>query len=262
MTRFLTVIRAYLERDLAGRLAYRLSFLIYLFSAAIYFVAIFYVGKLVPPEVLAGADYFTVTAIGVGLYSFAATLVATPRTYLMGEIGSGSMETLLTLGPGPFTYVNATCANQGVRALGRTALVLALVAYFGVNVRAAALPLLAPVVIVTAAAALGLGYLQAAIDLQVRTAGRLVAMIGGAGTILSGVYFPSRLLPGPLQWLAQLLPATHAIEASRIALLEGRVPARPLLTLAGLAALYLGAGLLLLRAAFRRMLKDGSFLSY
>jgi ABC-type polysaccharide/polyol phosphate export permease len=247
---------------MAGRLAYRLSFVIGLFSAAVYFTAVFYVGRLIPPELLDGRDYFTVTVIGIGIYSFTAALAGAPRNYLVGEIGQGVMETLLTLGPGLMTLTNAAAFVHGVKALGRTALVLGLAAWLGLNIDARAFPMLILVLIPTMAAALGLGYLQAAVDLRLRAAGRLVAMAGGAGTILSGVYFPKELLPGVLQWVADLLPATHAIAAARAMLLGEAFPLRAMGMLSILAALYLAGGLLLLRVAVRAMKRDGSFLTY
>lgn len=262
MRSFLRVLRAYAERETAGRLAYRFSFVLGLFSAVIYFTAVFYVGRLIPPELLAGRDYFTVTVIGIGIYSFTAALISAPRSYLMGEISVGVMETLLTLGPSLLTFTNAATFVTGLRALGKAALILGLAAWLGLDLDLTAFPRLIVVLVPAAGAALGLGYIQAAVDLRVRTAGRLVAMVGGAGTILSGVYFPKELLPVAFQGLAQFLPATHAIAASRAILLGEAFPSHALGMLVLLGAVYLSAGLALFRAATRAMLRDGSFLTY
>ena len=59
-------------------------------------------------------------------------------------------------------------------------------------------------------------------------------------TFLSGVYFPISQMPAPLQWLAQVLPLTHAVTLVR-PLIIGELPARPLLPLAVLCA-YAVAG--------------------
>ena len=262
MSVFWRVLRAYAERDMAGRLAYRLSFVIGLFSAVVYFTAIFFVGRLIPPEFLQGRDYFTITVIGVGIYSFTAALAGAPRNHLMGEINHGVMETLLTLGPGLLTLTNAASLVHGLRALWKSALVLALVAWLGLDLDLAAFPTLVVVLLPAALAALGLGYIQAAVDLRVRTAGSFVAMVGGAGTILSGVYFPRDLLPGIFQVFAELLPATHAIAASRALLLGEAFPLREIAMLFLLGAVYLGIGLALFRLSVRAMLRDGSFLTY
>ncbi|CAN7528726.1 ABC transporter permease [Rhizobacter sp. LjRoot28] len=54
-------------------------------------------------------------------------------------------------------------------------------------------------------------------------------------TFLSGVYFPLSQMPVPLQWLAQVLPLTHAVALVR-PLVIGELPARPLVPVAVLCA--------------------------
>jgi ABC-2 type transport system permease protein len=258
---FVTVARAMAEREFSGRMGHRLSGIAAVVSAMVTFVGVYYVGRLVPPELIAGGDYFTATVIGIGLYAFTATLTMAPRNFLATEIGFGSMETLLTLGHPVSTYVNAACVFQGGRALSKTIVTIAIAAWFGVDVKPAALLYIVPVFLLAGLAAAGLGYVQAAMDLRFRTASRVATLAAGAGTILSGVYFPVKLLPGPLKMVAELLPAKHAIAATRAALIEGTLPVNACLALAGLAAVYIVVGAIAFRIATRRMLEDGSFLA-
>jgi len=59
-------------------------------------------------------------------------------------------------------------------------------------------------------------------------------------TFLSGVYFPIEQMPAPLQWLAQVLPLTHAVALVR-PLIIGEWPVQPWWPLAVLLA-YAAAG--------------------
>jgi len=93
------ILRALARRDMVGRLTYRLGFVAEFVAAALFFVAVFNVGKLVPRQMLAGQDYFTITLVGVGLYSFASGIMAAPRSFLSSELSNGTLEMLLTLGP-------------------------------------------------------------------------------------------------------------------------------------------------------------------
>jgi ABC-2 type transport system permease protein len=261
MKGFLTVAWALAEREFAGRPGYRFSGITAAVSALVTFVGVYYVGRLVPPGLIAGADYFTATVIGMGIYGFTTTLTMTPRNFLTTEISFGSMETLLTLGHPVTTYVNAACVFQGARALMKTIAAIAIAAWFGVDVHASALGFIVPVFLLAGLAGCGFGYIQAALNLRFRTASRVATLASGAGTILSGVYFPIHLLPGPLKSFAQLLPATHAIKAARAALLEGALPLGECLALSALAAVYLAGGIFVFRFSTRKMLEEGSFLA-
>ncbi len=262
MNAVVAVSRALAERDMAGRLSHRLAFMADLVAATIYFAAVYYVGRLVPPEMIGGGDYFTVTVIGVGLYGFVSALMGAPRTFLTGEISMGTLETLMTLGPSVPAYVAGAAINRAGRALLRCCLILSVAAWLGVHVRLERVAGLLPVFLLAGTAAFGAGLLQAAIDVKMRSAGRIVALAGGAGSILSGVYFPVALLPEPLQALAHLLPATHAVSAARSILLGTGWAAPDLVALFLLALAFLAAGTVALNRAVRVMKTDGSFSYY
>ena len=70
--------------------------------------------------------------------------------------------------------------------------------------------------------------------------------------LLCGVFYPLQNMPAWLQWVANALPLTHAIDLGR-PLLLGRMPENPLLNIAVLAA-YGVAGYLIALRLFRRRL--------
>lgn len=262
MRRFFEICYALVERETAGRMAYRLSFLAELITAVIYFAGIFYVGKLVPKELLEGNDYFTVTVIGVGLYGFVSAIVSAPRNFIISEISMGTFETMMTLGPSVFMFVIASSLIKAVRALGRTFFILAAAMWFGVNIHYDRLFLLIPLFIIAGSAALGAGFIQAAFDLRIRTTGRIMALAGGAGAILTGVYFPVSLLPNFFQAISNLLPATHAISITRSIMLHGTLPWHSAIFLLILAILLFTIGYFMLRRTIKLMKHDGSFSYY
>lgn len=250
------------ERDWAGRVTYRFAWLVEFGGAAIFLAALYYVGRLVPPQMIAGRDYFTVTAIGVGLYAFTGTVAAAPRSFIMSEIGFGTIETLLTLGPSVMRLMAASTLLAVVKALSRILLVLVVAAVLGCDLHLSRLPLLLPILILGAAAGAGMGSLQAAVDLRVRRVGRVVALAGGASALLSGVYFPVGLLPSSLQVIAEFLPATHAVSAARAVLFGAALPLKSMVILSVMAVFYLSAGAFAFRIADRGMREDGSFLTH
>ncbi len=78
--------------------------------------------------------------------------------------------------------------------------------------------------------------------------------------LVSGVYYPVEVLPGWLEALSYLSPATYAIEGMRSALLEGAALAelwRPIVILIGMGVLMLPMGVLVFSGAERWAKRTG-----
>lgn len=73
-------------------------------------------------------------------------------------------------------------------------------------------------------------------------------------TFMSGVYFPISQMPTPLQWIAQVLPLTHAVALVR-PLIIGEWPAQPWLPIAVLLAYAAGGYYVALVLTRRRFFK-------
>jgi ABC-2 type transport system permease protein len=112
---------------------------------------------------------------------------------------------------------------------------------------------------------LGLGLLSAAATMLTRRSNPLALVLGAASVFLAGVAYPVTVLPGWLQRVAALLPLTHALEATRLALLTGASAAELAPSLQGLAicgAVTAPVGLALFVYALRRARRDGSLSHY
>jgi ABC-2 type transport system permease protein len=77
---------------------------------------------------------------------------------------------------------------------------------------------------------------------------------------LSGVYYPVETLPGWLQPVAWLLPASHVFEGMRAVLIQHEVRMDLLLNAMILNVLYLGAGILIFLALFNVARRRGQLL--
>jgi len=159
-------------------------------------------------------------------------------------------------------FLAAHTLYQAGRLLIRTLLVLAVARLLGRDLALAGAWRLAPVLALAGCASFGIGLLQAGLELKARRARHLVNLVGAAGAILTGVYFPLALLPSWLRPVALLLPAAPAIEASRSALMGHGLPGRALLTLAVQSAVYLAAGWILFRVGTRSQRREGTFAAY
>ena len=81
--------------------------------------------------------------------------------------------------------------------------------------------------------------------------------------VLSGVYYPVSVLPGPVGMLSSALPSTHSIEAMRLALqsLPGQAVMETLYG-AALSLVFFLAGVLLFRKGLRKGKENGVITKY
>jgi len=110
-----------------------------------------------------------------------------------------------------------------------------------------------------------LGIVAASFTLVFKQGDPFTAAIVVAAGMLSGTLYPVSVLPGWLQVVARLLPQTHAIEAMRMAVLQGhslRDLAPQLGALAIYAVLLLPLALWAFNRAMHRAKIEGSLAHY
>lgn len=259
----LAIAGALAERDLAGRLSYRLTFVFEAAGAVFLLAALFYAGKLVPRSALGGQDYFTITLIGMGVQAFLLQIATAPRAFLANELGTGALETILTAGPRLETMLNAAVLNGGLRSAERFALVFLVAVVLGDGMRFGVETTgLLVVAGLAAICGVGFGYLQAGLELATRRSSRILGILRGGGFVFTGVYFPVVLLPEPLQTVSGFLPTTHLVSAARSILMAGALPIRECAILAAMGFALVLLGRRVLRRGIEAMLRDGSYLRY
>jgi ABC-2 type transport system permease protein len=141
----------------------------------------------------------------------------------------------------------------------RTALLFAVVAvFFGLTFPdanfAAALVLLA----VASVSFVGIGMMTAVLPLISPEKGAQLGFIAqGLLLVVSGVYYPVEVMPGWMETLAAISPATYALEGIRASILDGAGLGDELLPLAVLGAVSIPVGLLVFRAGERYAKRHG-----
>ncbi len=78
---------------------------------------------------------------------------------------------------------------------------------------------------------------------------------------VSGIYYPVSVLPGWLQPVAWVLPASHVFEGMRAIMFEHRLHVDDLLAAVGLNGLYLALGVVVFLRAFRHARRQGTLLN-
>ncbi|MCI0521991.1 MAG: ABC transporter ATP-binding protein/permease [Chloroflexi bacterium] len=262
---------AFLRRDFLTEVSYPLSFLLQVlgifFSVAVFYFISRLIGPAAAPYIRQyGGDYFTFVIIGVAFASYFGVGLTSFSNSLRQAQTTGVLEAMLT-SPTRLAWIILSSSQWDfllttLRVLIYLAAATAL-APAGLgrgNLPAAFLALLLTVVSFSS-----LGVLAASFIMVLKRGDPIAWLFNAASALLGGVYYPLEVLPGGLQALGRLLPITYALDAMRLALLQGAPFSRlaqDLLILAGYSALLLPLSLLAFRYAVRRARAEGSLSHY
>jgi len=267
----MAVAVAFLKRDLSQDLSYRLSFLLQLasifFSVAIfYFLAKLFGGAVAPQLEAYGGDYFSFVLIGLAFTGFLGLSLSNfARSIREGQV-MGTLEIML-LSP---TRLSTILLSSSLWAyLLTTVRVLAYLLLgalvFGASLGKANVGAGLLVMFLGIASFSGIGILSAALVLLVKKGDPVSWLIGGASSLLAGVYYPVSVLPDWLEPLSRVLPLTYCLDAMRLAILQGYSIYElrfDILALLVFTVLLTPLAFLVFRKALKRAKMEGSLIQY
>lgn len=264
----MNALRAYLERDFRVAWSYRSSFFMQYLAMPFSLVGTRFLADLVGPrEALAqyGGDYFAFALVGAALQVAMYPCVTVFRGAVREAQVMGTFEAILMTR----TRAELAVLYSGVYQLLQASLQpvviiplvgLALGAQFAWSQAPAALGVLALVLVGFS----GIGLCSAAFTIAFKQSEPFTVGMLSVSTLLSGILFPIDLLPEVLQWVALLLPLTHAAEALRGAFLLGADVTNMGWHLAavGAFALLLPIGLIAVAASIEVARRRGALAQY
>jgi ABC-2 type transport system permease protein len=121
------------------------------------------------------------------------------------------------------THLMGVCVFAVVYGLARTIVIVAIVQLlFRLDLSHADLFAAALVLVASTLPLVGLGILTSVLPLLSPEKGdQMTVAVQGSLLLVSGVYYPLSVLPGPLQWLGHLSPLTYTLEGMRRSLMTG-----------------------------------------
>ena len=107
--------------------------------------------------------------------------------------------------------------------LVRAALIfIAVVAFIGIHLPRANYPAAVALLAIASISFIGVGMMTAVLPLISPEKGTQLGFVAqGLMLVVSGVYYPVSVLPGWMQWVAKISPATYALRGNRRQILEG-----------------------------------------
>lgn len=267
MVWFVRIFRAFVRREAIIVSGYRLAFGVRALGFGLSILALVFLGHLInagsnPHLARYGGNYLAFAVLGLLVLDFQQVGVTRLSQRIRTAQLLGVLEAELATPAPPWMVLGVAPVYEfgaaTLRAAGYLVVAWLLfdVRYANANVASvlAVLPLMV-------AAFAGLGLLSAAVTMAVRRTNPVAAVLGSLSLLLSGVAYPTTVLPPWLRTLGEVLPLTHALGAVRGALLLGASPGelgRPLTALALFAAVLGPAGLATYVWVLRRARVDGS----
>jgi len=209
-----SAVGAFLHMEWVGAFSYPLSFVFNQLTPVVPIVVYYFIAGLVTVTRV-GGDYFTFVVIGVASARMLSAGVVGLGEPIDSAIGEGRLEGLL-LQPIdwrilPFALVQWPLAFRVVNV----ALVIGLSLVLGAHFVLAGVPGAVGLCALGIGATLAFGIAAASVKVLAKRTDPIAALYVLAVAVLSGVYYPLRVLPRQLRALSWLLPDTYVISGSR-----------------------------------------------
>lgn len=250
--------------------SYRLNLFFSLVGLGVSLVPLYFVAQALQPVAAQsisdeGGRYFAFLTIGLAVFFFISSAVMSLPNAIGGGISSGTLEALLaTPAPVPSLLLGLVSFDLTWAAI-RAVCLLGASMLLGLRIAPGGIPLALLALLLTVLAYFGIGLGLAAMILIFRTIGPLGSGILAASGLLGGAYYSTTVIPSWIQHLAVLVPLTYGLRVIRRAILAGApaeaiLPDLTRLSLAATVLLLLGG--LCFRAALRHARGQGSLGQY
>ena len=261
---------AFLWRDFRIAWSYRASFLFQAGSLVFSLVSLRFVADLfgqASPHGLAeyGGDYFSFVSLGMGLSLLAYPVTKSFAQGVRAAQVTGTFEAMLTTRTSPVAVVFYSGLYPILVACVELAAMWGIAAFaLGAEFHIADLPLVLLVLALTLAILVGIGLCSAAFAIAFKQNEPLTNAFLAGSILLSGIMYPTSVLPGWLERIAFLLPLTHAVELTRALFIEGASTSSVGVHFAALAgfAVLLPVGFLVLQHSITWARRSGSLSQY
>jgi ABC-2 type transport system permease protein len=212
---------AFLRRDLATDLSYKVSFALEGVDILIGIAAFFFFSRLLGNSAPQGYDPFAFILIGIAANGAMSTSLACFAEGIQSDQSQGTLKTILVTPTSPQAVIVLSSLYPLARSSFDSFIYVLGGLLFGLSFTDANLVGGALVFLLSLFAFASLGVASAAVTLVLKRGDPVLWLSGGLSWLLGGVFFPVDMLPEMLQQVSRLLPITHALEALRATLLAG-----------------------------------------
>ncbi len=262
---------AFFKRDAIIALSYRTSFAVQLAGNLVVLAVFYYIGQMVgsrdlPALAAYGGNFLAFLLIGIALNDCVTVSLRTFADQIREGQLTGSLETML-MSPVrlPAVLIYSSLWGYFFSAI-RFVVCLGLgVLFYDVGMRQANIGAAVAIFALTVLCFAGVGMLWASVVMLIKRGESIMTAIGALMILLSGVLFPTAVLPTGLQRVAAFVPMTPALEGMRLALLRGdgiSDLAAIVVRLVAFAVVFLAGGIAAFSLSVRIVKQTGSLTQY
>jgi ABC-2 type transport system permease protein len=215
MSAHVAAFRAIFERDFRLYMSFRTALGTQAMSMLFTLALFYFVSRLVAADRLGSPDdYFAFVAVGLVILSVLHSGLGLSEA-LHSELMTGTFERILLSPFGPILATMSMALFPMIRALMMAVWTLAMAALiFGLDVRWSTAPLALPLGLLCAVAFAAIALATAAAVVAFKRAPGIGFILAGIA-LVSGVYFPPRVMPEWIRWTADVQPFTPAVNLLR-----------------------------------------------
>ncbi len=223
----LNKIIAFIKRDFAIEVSYRLSFILRLGRIFTTVLTFYFISRLFGKGASVhladyGGEYFPFVLIGIAFSEYLMTSLRSFSQTLRHEQMMGTLEAMLATPTKVSTIIiGASIWDFVFTSIGVIIYLLLGVFFFGLDLSNMNWIGAAIILILTIIAFSSIGIISASFILVLKRGDPLAWFMGIVSGLLGGVYFPIEIMPKFLQFFSYLLPITYSLKSLRYALLRG-----------------------------------------
>jgi ABC-2 type transport system permease protein len=199
---------------------WEIAFLIFTVSSSL---SVLYIGKAQGGEGQAGQDLVLYLGIGTLVWSYLRAVFSEISEMIVWERWEGTIEYTMMAPISRLTHMLGVSLFSIAYAFLRTAVLLgALALFFDIDLAGANLLGATVVILLGSLSFVGVGILAATLPLLFPEKGEQMSfVISSVLLLVSGVYYPTDVLPGWMQGMAAVSPATYVLDGMRATVLDG-----------------------------------------
>ncbi|BDU75935.1 ABC transporter permease [Mesoterricola sediminis] len=222
------ILRALVLRDLRHEASYRLPFVLTFVGNLHIFLVFLFISRLfggLEPAGLAAfkGGFFPYVLTGIAIQQYLHLALSTYAGQIRESQLMGTFEAVLACPvPLPAYLAGSALYAFGLNTVHALLYLVLGVLLGGLSFPWSQVPLLLLVLAATAAAFSVIGILSASYCVLFKKGNPLTLVAVLASSLLGGVYFPAHVLPAWIRGVCAWVPMTHALDALRGVLLQGR----------------------------------------
>ncbi|MDW3217472.1 MAG: ABC transporter permease [Acidimicrobiales bacterium] len=212
-------LRAVFRKELTTLTSYRVAMVLRLVNIGYFAVSFYFIAELVgDAESLQGfsGGYFEFALVGSIVASWADVGISSFAEQISEEQNEGTLEAILVTPTPIWTVMTASHFVAIIFVVAETVLLVGVgLALFGAGIPVLAMVTAVPVLLLTTLSFIPIGILAAAFIVLVKRGDPITGPGHQLTLLLSGALYPLSVLPGWLEVVTKLVPATYGVRATR-----------------------------------------------